>query len=77
MPKRLRKRPVDPNALAHSILQDVIAKSQEAVKDPLAQELGRRGGKIGGKVRALRMTAEERTEAARQAALARWATKKT
>jgi hypothetical protein len=41
-------------------------------KDPAAVERGRRGGRKGGRVRAERMTAEERREAARHAAAARW-----
>jgi hypothetical protein len=72
MPKRLRKRPIDPNALAHSILQDVIALTEQPVKDPAAVALGRKGGKKGGAVRASRMTPEQRSEAARTAAKARW-----
>jgi hypothetical protein len=36
-------------------------------------KMGRRGGKLGGKVRASRMTAEERSESARRAVEARWA----
>ena len=35
--------------------------------------LGRKGGLKGGKARAARMTAKERTEAARKAVQARWA----
>jgi hypothetical protein len=34
---------------------------------------GRKGGKLGGAARAAKMTAEERTESARKAVLARWA----
>jgi len=45
-------------------------------KDPAAVELGRRGGKKGGKARAARMTPEQRSEAARKAAKARWERKK-
>jgi hypothetical protein len=41
-------------------------------KDPAAVELGRRGGKKGGKARAAKMTSEERSESARKAARARW-----
>ena len=41
-------------------------------KDPLAVELGRRGGLKGGKARAERLSAEERAEAARKAARSRW-----
>jgi len=42
-------------------------------RDPAAVALGRRGGLKGGKARAERMTAEERSESARRAARARWA----
>src|SRR4249920_388182 len=42
-------------------------------KDPIAVELGRRGGLKGGKARAAKMTKEERSESARKAAQARWA----
>ena len=41
-------------------------------KDPSAVELGRCGGKKGGKARAAKMTPEERSESARKAAKARW-----
>ena len=41
-------------------------------KDPMAAELGRRGGLKGGKARAKSLTKEQRTEIARVAAAARW-----
>lgn len=41
-------------------------------KNPAAVELGRLGGKKGGKARAEKLTAEERSEIARKAAKARW-----
>jgi len=44
-------------------------------KNPAAVALGRKGGKKGGPARAAAMTAEERSEAARKAVLARWAKK--
>ena len=37
------------------------------------REFGRIGGKRGGRIRAQRMTAEQRREAARKAVKARWA----
>jgi len=49
-----------------------------AVQEPLlpapspAAELGRRGGLIGGKARAAKMTAKQRSAAAKKAAKARW-----
>ena len=39
-------------------------------------KMGRKGGKLGGAVRAANMTAEERSESARKAVKARWAKKK-
>jgi hypothetical protein len=41
-------------------------------KDPAAVALGRRGGLKGGRARADKLTPDERSEAARRAALARW-----
>ena len=38
--------------------------------------MGRKGGKLGGTSRASKMTAEERSEAARKAVQARWAKNK-
>ncbi len=41
-------------------------------KDPLAVEFGRRGGLKGGRARAEKLSADERSEVARRAAEARW-----
>jgi hypothetical protein len=41
-------------------------------KNPAAVELGRLGGKKGGKARALKLTAKQRSEIASKAARARW-----
>jgi hypothetical protein len=41
-------------------------------KDPLAVELGRRGGLKGGKARAESLSPKKRVEIAKKAALARW-----
>jgi hypothetical protein len=51
--------------------------AQPKKKDPLAVELGRRGGLKGGAARAANMTPEERTESARKAAKGRWNKAKT
>ena len=69
--------PRDPNQLAKAVV-DFATGQREAdpparVKDPNAVALGRKGGAIGGKVRAANMTPEERADSARKAALARWA----
>jgi hypothetical protein len=44
------------------------SRKDKPEKDPLAVELGRRGGLKGGKARAAKMTAEERSESACKAA---------
>ena len=42
-------------------------------KNPNAVALGKLGGSKGGKIRAAKLTAEERSQIARKAVLARWA----
>jgi hypothetical protein len=42
-------------------------------KNPNAVALGKLGGSKGGKIRAARLTPQERSEIARKAVLARWA----
>ncbi len=75
MPKRSRM-PRDPNQLAKAVVDFATSQRQydppAREKNAAAVELGRLGGKIGGKVRAERLTAEERRDSARKAALARW-----
>lgn len=82
----MRKKPgrkLDLNELAASIVAEAVdeEKPSEALeenppgKDPLAVELGRRGGKKGGKARAAKLTPDERSEIARKAAKARWSSK--
>lgn len=41
-------------------------------KNPHAVALGRLGGRIGGKVRAAKLTQKQRSEIARKASQARW-----
>jgi len=50
-----------------------MAKSNvpKELREYLAK-LGKKGGKKGGPARAAKMTAEERSESARRAVLARW-----
>ncbi len=70
------KRPRDANLLAKAIVDlstgQAVEVDPNAGKDPAAVALGRKGGLKGGKVRAERLTAEERSEIARKAAKARW-----
>lgn len=77
MPDRSRKRPRDPNQLGKLIVDlatgEVTEPDPDAGKDPAAVALGRKGGLRGGKARAAKMTQQERSEAAKRAAEARWA----
>jgi hypothetical protein len=52
---------------------DVEEPNPDEDKNPAAVELGRKGGLKGGKARAASLTPEQRREAARNAARARWA----
>jgi hypothetical protein len=76
VPDRSRKRPRDANELAAQIVGEATGEIEPADpdegKDPAAVALGRKGGLKGGKARAEKMTPEERREAARKAAEARW-----
>ena len=70
------KRPRDTNLLAKAIVDlstgEAVDPDPNEGKDPAAVALGRKGGLKGGKARAAKMTAEERSEAAKKAARARW-----
>lgn len=80
MPNRSsNKRSRDLNELAAQLVAEAtceIPPEEEPPvddgKDPAAVALGRKGGLKGGKARAERMTPEERSEAAKKAAQARW-----
>lgn len=84
MPDRSSKRPRDLNRRAWEIAQEATGEKpkaeevdivEQAIKDgknPHAVLLGRKGGQKGGKARAAKMTKEERSEAAKKAARARW-----
>ena len=76
MPDRSSKRPRDPNQLAKLIVDiatgEVEDTPEDSGKDPAAVALGRKGGLKGGRARAAKMTAEQRSEAAKRAARARW-----
>ena len=77
MPKRTskRKRPKDVSEWAHQIVSE-STKDGESTPEQISKimsEMGKRGGKIGGKRRLETMTPEERRNASAHAARARWA----
>jgi hypothetical protein len=76
------KTPRDLNQLASFIVDQATSegKPQAPVgpqKNPAAVELGRLGGKKGGKARADKLTSEQKIEIARKAAKTRWGKKTT
>ena len=76
MPKRSSK-PRDLNRRAAAIVAQSVDADDRGDdpyegKNPAAVELGRLGGLKGGKARAAKLTAKQRTEIARKAARARW-----
>lgn len=79
MPERSSKRPRDVNELAKQLVDEATGDQPkyepDAGKDPAAVTLGRKGGLKGGKARAEKMTPEQRSEAAKKAARARWGEK--
>lgn len=72
-PKKRPRMPVDPNQLAHRIVQ--IATGQvpkPGEKNPAAQLLGHLGGLKGGPARAQALSKKRRSEIGKLAAKARW-----
>lgn len=79
MPKRSsmkKKKPTDLKKLAASIVADAISEGETVDnlegKNPAAVALGRKGGLVGGKARAAKLTSAQRSAIARKAALTRW-----
>jgi hypothetical protein len=74
MPKRSSK--LDLNQLAKRLVDEATGEAPVTPppkeKNQTAVELGRLGGKIGGKARAESLTPEQRSEIAKVAAGVRW-----
>lgn len=62
----------DLNRLAARIVKESTEPSVGDERDPEALARGRENSRKGGRARAERMTASERSEAAKRAARARW-----
>lgn len=69
------KRPRDPIQLA-KLIGDIatgqVVEEKKTVEEVAATEYARRGGRLGGKARSIKLTPEQRSEIARTAAAARW-----
>jgi hypothetical protein len=80
MQKRSSNNMLDINQLAKSITDkatgELLQKANAEGKDPLAVLLGQRGGLKGGKARAIKLSAEQRSEIAKNAANKRWKNRK-
>jgi hypothetical protein len=84
MRRSSKKLPKDPNQLAYEIVRMSTEEPEPTQEEPKKErspiseylsEIGRRGGLKGGPARAKKLSAEERKEAARKAARARWSKK--
>ena len=79
MPKRISKKLRDPNQIAAAVVAISTAEdtpTDHALLSKVMAEMGRKGGRIGGKRRLKTMTPEQRKAAAAKAAQARWGSKK-
>jgi len=74
------KRPRDPNQLAKLIVDistgETEDKAPESDKNPAAVELGRLGGRKGGKARAKSLSAARLSEIGKKGAEKRWKSKR-
>jgi hypothetical protein len=79
MPKRSSTGRIDLNQLAKRIVDEATGEAPitppPKEKNAAAVELGRLGGKKGGKARAESLTSERRSEIAKKAAAKRWGNK--
>ena len=68
------KRPRDPNQLAKAIVDIATGEAEDTVSEKKRNppKRGRAGGLKGGKARAKKLTPDQRSNIARQAAKARW-----
>ncbi len=79
--ENMKKRPRDISQLAKMIVDEATneepttSPTDQPEKNKAAVELGRLGGKIGGRARAAKLSAEERHVIAKNAANARWKNK--
>jgi len=80
MPKRIRKPRLDTVQNALRVVRESVQPFEAPVPQPLVSrvmaEMGRKGGRIGGKRRLVTLTDKRRKEIASVAAKARWAKKR-
>jgi uncharacterized protein YneF (UPF0154 family) len=77
MPKRISKNLKDPNQIAAAVVAASTSEEPPIDRELLSRvmaEMGRKGGKIGGKRSMETMSPVERKKRAKKAAIARWKT---
>lgn len=75
MPKRISNKLKDPNQIAAAVVALSTAEEphiDSVLLSKVMAEMGRKGGKIGGKRRMQTLTAKRRKQIAKKAAQARW-----
>lgn len=80
MPKRISNKLKDPNQIAAAVVAASTSDEHPQIdRETLSRvmaEMGRKGGKIGGKRSLKTMSATERKKRAKKAAQARWGKKR-
>ena len=86
MPKRSSTPKLDTVQNAHRVVLASVGDTKPEAQEPAPQprsvvsqvmaEMGRKGGKIGGKRRLVTLSGRRRSQIAKQAAQARWSKKK-
>ena len=72
MTEKKPKRPRDPSQLAKMMIDVATGNKKDTITSESSPRRGQIGGRKGGKTRAMQMTSEQRSEAAKIAASARW-----
>lgn len=75
MPKRISRNIKDANLIGAAVVEAATSEQPPTDRETISRimaEMGRKGGKIGGKKSLETMTAKQRTARAKQAAKARW-----
>jgi hypothetical protein len=71
--KKITGKRLDFAQRANAVVEAATNEQDEPpAKESIAVESGRRGGKVGGKARAEKLTADERKAIAQKSAQARW-----
>lgn len=69
----VNRKPSDINQLAASIVGEAVGEEpRQREKNPLLQAAGKKGGHIGGRARAERLSTAELSEIGRKGASSRW-----